>query len=282
MTRQIEVQGQSVDEALVAAAAELGVGVTEVEYEVLDEGSRKRFGLGTDRPASVRAWVAGADGADEARELARELLDVTTEDDLDKAGGDTDDAEVPEGTEVAGQASDPSVAEKQPVRGADWETPTDIDDAELDRIADVALEVVREILKSFDAAAVEIEEYEGDEGEIILDIVGAELAVLIGRHGRTLDSLQSLVSTIVNRKLGFRYPVIVDIEGYRHRRRQKVESIALSAAERAVRQNTAVRLRPMVAGERRAVHMALRGNNSVVTESEGQEPNRLVVIKPAR
>lgn len=268
MTKEIEIQGANVDEALDAAAAELGVAVDDLEYEVIDEGSRKRFGLGTERPAVVRVLVKGDPVADEARAVARDVLGIEG---------------VPEGAEavdvdegVQGIAADVSA------RGADWESPTEVDDEQLDQIADVALEVVRTVLASFGAAEVEIEEYEGDEGEIILDVVGGDLAVLIGRHGRTLDSLQSLISTIVNRKLGFRYPVIVDIEGYRHRRRQKVESIAHSAAERAVRQKTVVRLRPMVAGERRAVHMALRGNKDVFTESEGQEPNRLVVIKPNR
>jgi len=80
--------------------------------------------------------------------------------------------------------------------------------------------------------------------------------------------------------MGFRYPVVVDVEGYRHRRRQKVEEIAKRAADRASRQKTAVRLRPMTAYERRIVHVALRDDRRVETGSEGAEPYRQVVVKP--
>ena len=65
---------------------------------------------------------------------------------------------------------------------------------EVDRIADTAIEAIQDILKYFNVGEVTIEEYEGDEGELILDITGDDLAVLIGRHGRTLDSLQFLIS----------------------------------------------------------------------------------------
>ena len=157
-----------------------------------------------------------------------------------------------------------------------------LSEEELDRIADLAIDTLRSLLVYFGAEDAAIDEYEGDEGEILLDIVGEDLAVLIGRHGKTLEALQFLVSSIVNRKLGYRYPVVIDIEGYKFRRRQKVESFAHSAAVRAIKQNTSVRLRPMTPYERRLVHIALRDDKRVTTYSEGEEPNRLVVIKPVR
>jgi spoIIIJ-associated protein len=88
------------------------------------------------------------------------------------------------------------------------------------------------------------------------------------------------VSAITSRQLGFRYPVIVDIEGYRHRRRQKLEDIARRSADRAAQQKTSVRLRPMTAYERRIVHVALRDDHRVATGSEGEDPFRMVVISP--
>ena len=84
---------------------------------------------------------------------------------------------------------------------------------EVDRIADTAIEAIQDILKYFNVGEVTIEEYEGDEGELILDITGDDLAVLIGRHGRTLDSLQFLISSITSRIVGHRYPIVVDVEG---------------------------------------------------------------------
>lgn len=154
----------------------------------------------------------------------------------------------------------------------------ELSDEELDTIADVALSVVRAILKHFDADDSPIDEYEGDDGELILDVTAPNLAVLIGRHGRTLESLQTLFSLIVSRRLGFRYPVVVDVEGYKSRRNEKVASMARSAAARAVRQHGSVALPPMSAYERRLVHIALRDNASVETHSEGVDPERRVVV----
>ena len=90
------------------------------------------------------------------------------------------------------------------------EEPAELTDEDLDRIADTAIGALQDILKYFEVGEVTIDEYEGDEGELILDITGDDLAVLIGRHGKTLDALQFLVSAITVRTIGFRYPVIVD------------------------------------------------------------------------
>ena len=152
---------------------------------------------------------------------------------------------------------------------------------DLDEVADTAIEVLRTILAHFNAEGAEINEYEGDEQEIILDVVGGDLAILIGRRGHTLEAIQTLVSNITNRKLGYRYPITVDIESYKHRQRQKIESLAYSAASRADRQDREVSLRPMNPYERRLVHMALRDDDRVETYSVGEEPNRHVVVAPA-
>ncbi len=155
-----------------------------------------------------------------------------------------------------------------------------LSDEDLDRIADVAIETLEDILKHFDVGEVTIDEYEGDEGELILDITGDDLAVLIGRHGKTLDALQFIVSAITVRAIGFRYPVVVDVEGYKGRQREKLESIAHNAANKAVRQNRSVKLRPMTPYERRIVHIALRDDERVDTASEGEGSARHVVVLP--
>lgn len=155
-----------------------------------------------------------------------------------------------------------------------------LSDEDLDRIADVAIETLEDILKHFDVGEVTIDEYEGDEGELILDITGDDLAVLIGRHGKTLDALQFIVSAITVRAIGFRYPVVVDVEGYKGRQREKLESIAHNAANKAARQNRSVKLRPMTPYERRIVHIALRDDERVDTASEGEGSARHVVVLP--
>lgn len=165
---------------------------------------------------------------------------------------------------------------------SDDEAGAEITDEELDRIADIAIAALQDILKHFDVGEVTIDEYEGDEGELILDITGDDLAVLIGRHGKTLDALQFVVSAITVRSIGFRYPVIIDVEGYKNRQRQKLESIARSSANKAASQHRSVKLRPMTPYERRIVHIALRDDSRVETASEGEGSARHVVVIPVK
>lgn len=155
-----------------------------------------------------------------------------------------------------------------------------VSDEELDAIADTAIAYLENILSYIDVGNVEINEYEGDEGELILDLTGDDLAILIGRHGKTLDALQFLVSTATARQMGFRYPVVVDVEGYKGRQREKLENIAMRAADRADNQNRSVKLRPMTPYERRIVHMALADDPRVTTASEGEGSARRVVVIP--
>lgn len=155
-----------------------------------------------------------------------------------------------------------------------------VTDEELDQIADTAIEALEGILEYFEVGEVTIDEYEGEEGELILDITGDDLAVLIGRHGKTLDALQFLVASITARKVGFRYPVVVDVEGYKNRQRQKIERLAFGLAKKALDQGRKVRMRPMSPYERRIVHITLRSFDGVTTSSEGEGSARHVVIIP--
>ena len=162
------------------------------------------------------------------------------------------------------------------------EDEVEITEEELDRIADTAIAALKDILRYFDIGEVTIDEYEGDDGELILDITGADLAVLIGRHGKTLDALQFIVSAITVRTIGYRFPVIVDVEGYKQRQRQKLESLARSSAKKAISQQRSIKLRPMTPYERRIIHMALRNDDRVNTGSEGEGSARHVVIVPVK
>lgn len=157
-----------------------------------------------------------------------------------------------------------------------------LSDDDLDTIADTAITYVRDILGFFGEKRVIIDEYEGDEGELILDVSGGDLAVLIGRHGRTLDSLQMIVSSFLSNRLKFHYPIVIDIEGYKSRRKEKIVTLARSAASRVKRQHGRVTLAPMNAYERRIVHLALLDDVDVTTHSEGEDPERRVVITYVR
>lgn len=158
-----------------------------------------------------------------------------------------------------------------------FEAGVELTNDETDKVADVAVEYLRELLGFFGETQCSIDEYDGDNGELILDVNGGDLAVLIGRHGRTLDSLQMVLSSLMSSRLKFYYPIVVDIESYKSRRKSKVQGLARAAASKARKQGR-VAMAPMNAYERRLVHLTLVDDDTVTTHSEGEDPNRRVVI----
>jgi spoIIIJ-associated protein len=125
---------------------------------------------------------------------------------------------------------------------------------------------------------VEIDE---NDGVLEATCYGDDLGLLIGRHGQTIDAVQVLASAIVGGSGDGRREVVVDAAGYRDRRRRTLESLALRSAEEAARTGERVELEPMSAAERKIVHTALQDRGDVTTGSEGDEPNRYVVVEPA-
>ena len=145
--------------------------------------------------------------------------------------------------------------------------------------AAVAREVVERIAAEVGAQCVA--EVEERDEEIIVTCVGADLAVLIGRHGQTIDSVQYLANAIVNRdRREGRVRIVVDASGYRARRAAALQALAARSAEQASGTGQPVELEPMSAVERRVVHEFLKEDPEVETASEGVEPNRFVVIIP--
>ncbi len=127
--------------------------------------------------------------------------------------------------------------------------------------------------------SIEIEESE-EEIRVVCD--GADLGMLIGRHGQTIDAIQYLANAILFRgRYEERKPVVVDAAGYRDRRQATLDALAMRMAEQAAATGQRVELEPMTAVERKIVHEKLKDDPEVETASEGTEPNRYVVVAPA-
>ena len=143
---------------------------------------------------------------------------------------------------------------------------------------------VRELLEHVTSAIglqcrVEVIE---DEGIVTASLQGGDLGLLIGKHGQTIDSVQYLASAIVHRRFGDAAPmVVVDAAGYRERRRERLDALALRSAEQVAATGSPVELEPMSSIERKIVHVRLQDVAGVETRSEGDEPYRRVVIAPA-
>ena len=120
------------------------------------------------------------------------------------------------------------------------------------------------------------------EKMLSIDLSGEEMGVLIGKRGQTLDALQYLASLVANKEAGEYIHVKLDTEDYRARRKATLENLAKNIAFKAKRSRRPVSLEPMNPYERRIIHSALQGDKFVSTHSEGDEPNRRVVVTPKR
>jgi spoIIIJ-associated protein len=126
-------------------------------------------------------------------------------------------------------------------------------------------------------AGVEVEE---DDEAITARVEGEDLGLLIGRRGQTIDAVQLLCYRAAFRGMRERKRVIVDAAGYRERRREALERQADQVADRALRNNRAAELEPMSAQDRRVVHNHLKDRAGLETYSEGEEPERRVIVAP--
>jgi spoIIIJ-associated protein len=126
-------------------------------------------------------------------------------------------------------------------------------------------------------AGVHVEEA---EGVLTGRVEGEDVGLLIGRHGQTIDAAQHLAQRIVFHGGSAEARVVIDADGYRERREQALRTVALDAAEDALSSGEPVGLDPMPASERRIVHEFLRDRDDVSTHSEGEEPERRLVVEP--
>ena len=124
--------------------------------------------------------------------------------------------------------------------------------------------------------------YDESQRTLEVDLSGDEMGVLIGKRGQTLDSLQYLISLVVNKGTNEYIRVKVDTENYRQRRKETLENLAKNIAYKVKRTRRPVSLEPMNPYERRIIHSALQNDRYVTTHSEGDEPFRRVVVTPKR
>lgn len=145
-------------------------------------------------------------------------------------------------------------------------------------IADTAKNFLKEVFEAMNMAVVIEVSYDEAEKSMDIDLSGEEMGVLIGKRGQTLDSLQYLVSLVVNKNIEDYIKVKVDTENYRERRKETLENLAKNISYKVKRTKRPVSLEPMNPYERRIIHSALQNDRYVTTHSEGEEPFRRVVV----
>ena len=145
-------------------------------------------------------------------------------------------------------------------------------------VADVAKDFLKDVFEAMDMVVVVDVKYDEENKNIDIELSGDEMGVLIGKRGQTLDSLQYLVSLVVNKDSEEYIRVKVDTEDYRKRRKETLENLAKNIAYKVKRTKRSVSLEPMNPYERRIIHSALQNDKYVTTHSEGEEPFRRVVV----
>ena len=145
-------------------------------------------------------------------------------------------------------------------------------------IIDNAKTFLNEVFAAMNMVVVINAEYDADNKEMVIDLSGDDMGVLIGKRGQTLDSLQYLTSLVVNKDRDDYIRVKVDTEDYRARRRDTLEKLARNIAFKVKRSRRPMVLEPMNPYERRIIHSALQNDRYVTTHSEGEEPYRKVVV----
>ena len=267
----IEIIAPTIEEAVDKGLEELGLSRDEVEIEILDEGSRGLFGLGS-RQARVR--LSTKSGAE--RSAGAAVFPESGPEPVKEPASLENEVEEEAGTVPAG-VSTPELVETEEVK-------RELSPEE-DFILTVAQDTVSELLEKMRVRAEVTAAYgEAEDARsrvpVYVNIHGNDLSILIGRRAETLNSLQYIASLIINKEIGRSIPLVVDVEGYRVRREGQLRQLAHRMADQAIKTGRRQVLEPMPANERRIIHVELRNQPEVRTESIGEEPRRKVTIIP--
>lgn len=260
MANVIERTGKTIDEAIAAAAEELGVDKDELDIEILETPTKRLFGLFGETPAKIRATVK------EPPEIIKNEQPVVVE----------EPARLEEeiSAEESAEKFEP-ILEPSPVE----ET---VEPFDRDKVIVAAEDFLQEVFAAMKLEVImKIED--NDEEGCLIELSGKGLGILIGRRGQALDALQYLLNLSVNRKhADEKVHFTLDVEDYRRRREQTLIKLAKSVAERVIKTRREVKLEPMNRHERKIIHTVLQDNNRVETHSAGEEPYRYIVVSPKR
>lgn len=297
--KHYEFSARTTEEAISLGLEELGVSISDVTVDILEEGSKGLFGLFGSRQAKIRMTMAEEEPEDNiARSLFEGMLDDEKPAPKAEKNAKAPKAEKPAvpkapkaskaeqpKEEAPASVEKPTPKAEKPAPKArkpkeEQEGPKEIVPApQADRAtpagrAQEFLQELTELMGVHVSVAVETDE----EGNVRANMEGDTLGILIGRRGETLDALQYLTSLQVNKGQSEYTRVTLDTEGYRAKREEALIRLANRMANRAQKTGRRVALEPMNPYERRILHSALQNHPAVTTHSEGEEPNRHVVL----
>jgi spoIIIJ-associated protein len=288
--RSIEVSAADIESAIDKGIADLGVSRDEVMVEVLEEPVRRLLGLGA-RQAKVRLTIIRAPAAPPPPPSQPSAPPAPRAEERERGRPARQTHHPRQAKPAAPARSAPAAQVIPPAEDIEFEDELAEDQPalsveELAEDAKIGVETLRELLKRMEIEAKvtsrAAETTEDEPQHWTLEIQGLDLGVLIGRRGETLAALQYITRLIASRKLGRRAHIVIDVEGYKSRRESMLKRLAKRMADQAIQRGRTVSLEPMPPHERRIIHLTLRDNPQVTTESVGEGDRRKVTIIPRR
>ena len=280
MIKEITAVGKDILEAKDNARVALGAGeLDDVQFEIVDAGSKGIFGIIGVRPAKVRAFIELPDTNEKRRRSDRPKRENKPQ--SEKKTERREDRK-PKAKKVEKKTEEP----KEPKVSAPKSEVIPEAELKMERRTvsegeDMSFDFVKTVIADIGLKA-EAELYSCEDGTRRITIVGEDASALIGHHGDTLDALQYLANLASARKNinGERDKsrVTIDIEGYRKKREETLRALARRMAAKALRNRRSVMLEPMSAYERRIIHSEIQGIEGVSTNSIGSDNNRKIVI----
>ncbi len=310
----ITVSAKTLDEAITKALIQLQTTSDHLYYEITEKGSSGLLGIFGAKPYVIRARVKSEEEEkaeeraelekaererDEARraeakkaeekkaeakraEAKKEEARKAEQKKLEAAKAEAKKAEQKK-NEAAKAAGKP--AEKtEKVEKADKPARSAKSAAKVDEalVQAKAKEFLNQIFQSMGMQVTIDTQFDTSDGELQISMSGDDMGILIGKRGQTLDSMQYLLSLVVNKETEGYVRVKLDTENYRERRKETLETLAKNISYKVKRTKRSVSLEPMNPYERRIIHAALQGDRYVVTRSEGEDPYRHVVVSLKR
>lgn len=261
MKQTLEFGGKNIEAAIKKACAELDFSKDELEYDVISSGTTGIFGIVGRKEARIRVSVP--------------------ENKQDDDVSDIDDHEMEGIHSIVDEAFGPETRKNKDARIFENPEPEEIEAVDVTEEAiELGIEALQKMVNLItDDATVSAE---ADKDKLTLKIDGGNAGILIGRKGQNLDAMQFLTDKMINRKSESRVRVKVDIEGYMETRKSNLKHLAQKMAEKAKKTGRPATINQMSAQDRRIVHLALKDDTRVRTQSMGEGYYRRLVIFPKK
>lgn len=310
--KSFEASGRTVEEAISAGLQENGLSIGDVNVEILEEGSKGLFGLFGSRDARVRLTLIEDESHADAMDVFKDsLATVKPQRQPEKAARPPQEERKPKPAKPAAERTEkpaPQSGEKTPApqkqqprarkqrerkqspreeqaapsnAARDTLALTPLEHPEPDSPAGIAQQFLCE-LTALMGLEIKVSMALDADGHVFATLEGDPQGILIGRRGETLDALQYLTSLKINKGREDYVRITIDSEGYRQKREEVLIRLANRMANRARKTGRRVSMDPMNPYERRIFHSALQSAPGIATHSEGEEPNRHIVITPVK